>query len=169
MNVSKKALHRPSILYQAAALPWRQTKGKGGGKIEVMLITSLGTRRWVLPKGTLQPNETARAAARREALEEAGIEGVLDMRSLGAYHYEKSLSSGAMQLCSVDVFALMVTGQRDRWREQDQRKLQWFSTAGAAAAVNEDDLKQIILGFDPVQKTAKRGLTRAAPRIGRSA
>ncbi len=164
MNLSKKSLHRPSILYQAAALPWR--KGRG---IEVMLITSLGTRRWVLPKGTLEPNETARAAAKREAVEEAGIEGALDTRPLGAYHYEKQIGSG-VQFCSVDVFALKVTGQLAQWREQDQRKLQWFALADAAAAVNEDDLKQIILAFDPAHKTHARATApRATARVKRRA
>lgn len=164
MNLSKKALHRPSILYQAAALPWRRGRG-----VEVMLITSLGTRRWVLPKGTLRPDETARAAARREALEEAGIEGVLDMRPLGAYHYEKSVSAGNVQFCSVDVFAFKVTGQLAQWREQDQRRLEWFVIEEAASLVHEDDLKQIILGFDPARKPAARSAARASTRIKRRA
>lgn len=160
MNLSKKTLHRPSILYQAAALPWQRT----GRSTEVMLITSLGTRRWVLPKGTLRADETARAAAKREALEEAGIEGKLDLRPLGVYQYHKELSSELMQLCSVDVFALQVTGQLEQWREQDQRRLQWFSLADAAAAVNEDDLRQIILAFDPTVKVPVRARRRASGR-----
>jgi 8-oxo-dGTP pyrophosphatase MutT (NUDIX family) len=164
MNLSKKTLHRPSILYQAAALPWRCGRG-----IEVMLITSLGTRRWVLPKGTLRPDETARAAAKREALEEAGIEGTLDMRPLGAYHYEKSVSAGNVQLCSVDVFGFKVTGQLESWREQDQRRLEWFALEEAAAVVNEDDLRQIILSFDPARKAVPRSAPRMSTRVKRRA
>lgn len=155
MNLSKKRLHRPSILYQAAALPWRHGDKKWGRGIEVMLITSLGSRRWVLPKGTLEPDETARAAAKREAVEEAGLEGTLDMRPLGAYHYEKQIGSD-LQFCSVDVFALKVIVQRAQWREQDQRKLQWFALEDAAAAVNEDDLRELILGFGPADGSASR-------------
>ena len=33
---------------QLAALPWRRTSG---GDVEVLLITSRETRRWIIPKG----------------------------------------------------------------------------------------------------------------------
>jgi len=148
MNLSKKTLHRPSIVYQAATLPWRR---KGG--VEIMLITSLGTGRWVLPKGTLSPGETSRAAAKREALEEAGIGGVLDTRPLGSYTYEKQVSSGATQVYSVAVYPMKVETQRDHWPEQGLRRMKWFRTAEAAVAVNEDDLREIILSFEPSAKS----------------
>jgi 8-oxo-dGTP pyrophosphatase MutT (NUDIX family) len=148
MNLSKKALHRPSILYQAAVLPWRQTEN---GTVETMLITSLGTGRWVLPKGTLQPGESPRMAAKREALEEAGLEGVLTMRPLGSFYYEKRVSS-RMQLCSVAVYPMNVTAQRDHWPEQGLRRSEWFAPEAAAESVNEDELRDLILSFDPTQR-----------------
>jgi 8-oxo-dGTP pyrophosphatase MutT (NUDIX family) len=151
MNLSKKTQHRPSIIYQAATLPWRRARS-----VELMLITSLGTGRWVLPKGTLTPGETSRAAAKREALEEAGIGGVLDMRPLGSYTYEKQISSGAMQVYAVAVYPMKVETQREHWPEQGLRRIKWFSVAEAAVAVNEDDLRDLILSFDPAPKTASR-------------
>lgn len=40
---------------------------------EVLLITSLNTRRWILPKGWLMPDMTLAGSAAREAFEEAGV------------------------------------------------------------------------------------------------
>jgi len=151
MNLSKKTQHRPSIIYQAATLPWRRARG-----VEIMLITSLGTGRWVLPKGTLTPGETSRAAAKREALEEAGIGGLLDTRPLGSYTYEKQVASGALQVYSVAVYPMKVETQRDHWPEQGLRRIKWFSVANAAIAVNEDDLRDLIAGFDPTLKPVVR-------------
>jgi 8-oxo-dGTP pyrophosphatase MutT (NUDIX family) len=144
--LSRKSLHRPSVLYQAAVLPWR--RGKAG--VEIMLITSLGSGRWVVPKGTLMPGESARAAARREALEEAGLEGTLQMRPLGSFYYEKRVS-GMKQLCSVEVYPLQFGGQREVWPERGRRKTEWFALADAAALVEESDLKDMILAFDPTR------------------
>jgi uncharacterized protein len=108
---------RQAIVQQAAVLPWRK-----GATTEVMLITSLGTGRWVLPKG--------------------GIEG-------GSYRYEKLSSDGSIQLCHVTVFAMKVTVQRAIWPEQNRRTTKWHSLQEAAAAVHEDDLRRLILAFDP--------------------
>ena len=77
---------RPHRLTQYAALPWRRD---GGGRIEVMLITSRDTGRWVLPKGWPEGPEEFRDAAAREAKEEAGISGAVSRYELGHYSYLK--------------------------------------------------------------------------------
>ena len=85
---------RPGRLTQYAALAWRPC---ASGGIEVLLITSRETRRWVIPKGwpikDLRPHQTAA----REAWEEAGIEGRTGARKIGVFDYDKRLSSGALQ------------------------------------------------------------------------
>ncbi|TIM18205.1 MAG: NUDIX domain-containing protein, partial [Mesorhizobium sp.] len=58
---------------QVAALPWRDTKHG----IEIMLITSRDTGRWVLPKGWPEAKELLCEAAAREAGEEAGLRGTI--------------------------------------------------------------------------------------------
>lgn len=92
-------------------------------------------------------SKTRRAAAALEALEEAGVEGKIGKKPLGAYTYQKVLRSGDSQVCRVSVFALLVTTQRETWREQDQRSTQWFAWDAAAAAVLEPGLANLISRF----------------------
>lgn len=92
-------------------------------------------------------SKTRREVAVLEALEEAGIEGRIVKKSLGAYNYQKILRSGQSQDCRVTVYALQVTTQHDSWREQDQRSSQWFAWDAAAAAVNEPGLTRLIKRF----------------------
>jgi 8-oxo-dGTP pyrophosphatase MutT (NUDIX family) len=128
---------------QVAALCWR--KKKGG--IEILLVTSRETERWVTPKGWPLPGLKDFTAARREAFEEAGAEGHIRKRAIGRYDYDKRLSSGDVQPCRVTVFALEVTKKKKSWSEKRQRRRKWFDADEAAARVEEPGLREIILGF----------------------
>ena len=61
--------HHPA--QQIAALPFRKRRGK----VEVLLITSRETKRWVIPKGWPMAGLKDFTSAKREALEEAGVTG----------------------------------------------------------------------------------------------
>lgn len=128
---------------QYAALPYR----KGPEGLEIMLITSRETRRWVIPKGWPMKGLKPFAAARREALEEAGLVGRIAKDAAGAYEYGKRLRTGEVVPCTVHVFPLRVEKQRERWREQGQREARWFTPEGAAGAVAEPGLAEIVLRF----------------------
>ena len=69
-------------LPQVAALPVRR---KGDGDIEVLLITSRKTNRWIIPKGWPMKGKKRHEAAAQEALEEAGISGHVHKKPLGSY------------------------------------------------------------------------------------
>jgi 8-oxo-dGTP pyrophosphatase MutT (NUDIX family) len=70
---------------QAAAFPVRRTNGV----LEVCLIRRKDSAAWGLPKGHIDPGNTAEETALIEALEEAGLEGRLLDRPIGSYRYEK--------------------------------------------------------------------------------
>lgn len=131
---------KPHVQY--AALPYRV-----GGGLEILLITSRDTGRWVIPKGWPMKGKTAWAAAGREALEEAGVVGEIGRKALGAFDYVKFLPSGEGRACRVKVFPLKVVDQREVWREKDQRTPQWFVPAEAARSVHEPGLARIIRRF----------------------
>ncbi|MEZ5871671.1 MAG: NUDIX hydrolase [Nitratireductor sp.] len=135
---------------QAAALPWR--KAKSG--IEIMLVTSLDTGRWILPKGWIEKSETPREAAIREAREEAGLKGKAAQSPIGTYFYDKIAKNGEIRRCAVDVYPLQVERQAKKWPEMSKRECIWVGPEAASAMVDEPDLGGLIAGFD-VRKAKK--------------
>ena len=132
----------PEWLYnQSAVVPYRLDDGV----IEVMLITSRSGKRWVLPKGVIDPGESAPESAAREALEEAGITGAVEITPVGRYTYEKWGGT-----CSVEVFLMEVHRELDDWDEADIRSRQWYHHAEAASMVDEPQLQRILMNL-PVQ------------------
>lgn len=128
---------------QVAALPWRRTE-RG---VEIMLVTSRGSGRWVLPKGWPERGEELFNAAAREAMEEAGLDGVVSRQEAGTFFYEKHLPSGAEWRCEVHVYPLEVDAVADKWPERKMRKRQWFSVEEASRLVTEPDLAELIARF----------------------
>jgi len=127
---------KPDWLYnQSAAIPYRYTEGQ----IRIALISSRSGRRWVIPKGVIDPGETAAGTAGREALEEAGLAGRLSQRPIGRYTYRKWGGT-----CRVQVFLLAVERALERWDESDFRVRQWMAVGEAAAHVREGDLQELI-------------------------
>jgi 8-oxo-dGTP pyrophosphatase MutT (NUDIX family) len=130
-----------TVQLQYAALPFRR---RADLTIEVMLITSRDTGRWVIPKGWPVPKLTPRNSAAHEAREEGGIVGRIGERPIGRFHYDKRLSDGSSTHCEVEVFALEVERQMKSWLEKDQRRTRWFAVAEAAVAVDEPELRALI-------------------------
>ena len=127
---------------QCAALPFQDTASRR----RVMLITSLGTRRWILPKGNIEPGLTIRESAEFEAFEEAGVMGNLHASSIGSYSYEK-LDEDEGITHHVKVFPLEVSQVLDEFPDHQKRERQWMTIEEAAEAVAEPDLKELIAQF----------------------
>ena len=125
---------------QYAALPYRQ----GNESIEILLVTSLGTKRWIIPKGWPMSGHEPHEAAAREALEEAGVVGAIGSEPIGTYRYEKRRKSGASVPCTVEVFPLLVGTQRKRWPEKGRREVKWFPAEEAAKTISDAELGDII-------------------------
>ncbi len=140
---------------QYAALPYRQ----GGESIEILLVTSLGTKRWIIPKGWPMSGREPHESAAREALEEAGVVGVIGSEPIGTYRYEKRRKSGATVPCTVEVFALDVGAQRKRWPEKGQREMQWLPPEEAAQTVSDEGLGDIIREWSQRLRTPETAAT----------
>ncbi len=138
-------VHATEPREQLAALPWRL--GKKG--LEILLVSSRETKRWVIPKGWPMKGKKPHAAAAQEAKEEAGLVGKVSKTSVGSFHYVKNMRNGAAILCRVDVYPLQVEKQRKSWPERDQRITRWFPAEEAASLVREPELSSLIKGFVP--------------------
>ena len=138
----KRLLGVPCAL-QAAALPWRT--GKDG--LQILLVTSRGTGRWVLPKGWPKKHEFPHQAALREAEEEAGLTGRVAPREAGRYFYDKGLRDGSEKRCEVLVYPVEVERLAGEWAERAERQRKWMTPEQAAASVAEPDLAALIKAF----------------------
>jgi hypothetical protein len=66
---------------------------------------------------------------------------------LGLYHYEKKLRLGRVVPAQVHLFPLEVIEELDEWPERHQRQRRWFDPPAAADAVDEPELKELILAM----------------------
>ena len=132
------------MINQYAALPYRVA---GQGSLEILLITSRDTRRWVIPKGNPIPSMAHYETAAREAFEEAGIEGGIATESIGSFRYMKRRRSGAEVPALVTVYPMLVSRQARDWPERRERERRWFPAGAAAAAVAEPELRELILSL----------------------
>lgn len=128
---------------QIAALPWRR---RNGG-IEILLVTSRETHRWVIPKGWPMDHLIASNAAKQEAWEEAGVRGCVRRAALGCYRYRKRTAKGTARPCQVTVYALQVQRELRAWPEREERQRCWFPAELAADLVAEAELRDLILSF----------------------
>ena len=132
---------------QYAALPYRFE----GRRLSVLLITSRGTRRWVIPKGWPMPGLRPQDAAAIEAVEEAGVIGQVADHPLGSYQYMKLMKGGQAMAVQVIVFPLRVDEQTLEFKETGQRRLRWLSCHDAASRVAEPGLQRLIRDFGTAQ------------------
>lgn len=133
-------LQRPNRL-QVAALCYRR---KRSGK-QVLLITSRGTGRWILPKGWLMNGKDAGEAALQEAWEEAGVrKGRIEDEAIGSYTYDKALDTGWSIEIDTLVYPVEVESLKDDFPESDERTRKWVAPAEAANMVDEPQLQSLL-------------------------
>jgi 8-oxo-dGTP pyrophosphatase MutT (NUDIX family) len=125
---------------QVAAIPFRL--GENGG-IEVMLVTSRETRRFIVPKGWPMKGKSGRKAATIEAEQEAGVTGKALKKPAGAYSYWKRLSNRFVRV-DVVVYLLAVTDEHADWRERKTRRRAWLSPGDAATLIDEPELATLV-------------------------
>jgi 8-oxo-dGTP pyrophosphatase MutT (NUDIX family) len=127
-----------AAIRQAGAIPLRNGR--------LCLITSTSGKRWVIPKGLIEPGQTAAESALLESWEEAGLVGALDPDPVGSYLYEKYGG-----IYHVTVFVLRVTKVAMEWPERDSRQRVWVSRAGALRRIDDPGLADVLRGALPEQ------------------
>jgi len=126
----------PDWIYrQSAVLPCRWRKDK----LEILLISSRSGKRWVLPKGIVEPGMNAADSALKEAIEEAGVEGSAGEKPLGSYRYRKWGG-----VCEVEVYPMRVNNELDEWTESRIRRRRWFTSRKALRRIDNKGLRRLI-------------------------
>ena len=146
---------------QIAALPLQWDKD---GKLRVLMVTSRGTGRWIVPKGWEMDNTKPWKAASIEAMEEAGIKGRISRDVIGTYKYDKVLDDGSKKPCLVRVYPMIVEKMKRDWKERKQRRRKWFSPKAASRRVNEKQLAKLLRSLDhkPRKQPVIRKLLKAS-------
>jgi len=118
-------------IHQSAAIPIKSGR--------ICLVTSSSGKRWVIPKGLLEPGKTAGEIALQEAWEEAGLVGALLPQPVGSYLYEKYGGT-----CYVTVFLMQVTEAFDDWPERALRERCWLAPSQALARLEDKSLRELV-------------------------
>lgn len=129
---------------QTGAVPWREASA---GTIEILLVTSRDSPRWLPPKGWPMRGKSLAAAAAQEAWEEAGVEGKIADEAIGEVeHLKQHASLGPIEV-TIQLYPLQVERELDDWPERKERARRWFTPDEAATIVESAPLADLIRHF----------------------
>lgn len=109
-----------------------------GGELMVVLIKSRQGKKWIIPKGIIEPDMTPWDSAAKEAMEEAGVDGRVDQENICEYVQDKWGGK-----CHIKVFLMEVSKLYDSW-DEDFRDRKLFPYKKAADKVDVKKLRKII-------------------------
>ena len=112
--------------------------------IEILLIQD-SKERWTIPKGHIEPGETAKMTARREIEEETGLKNVSVLAWLGKinfkYRRQDKLVLMTTQIYLVQALDTHETPTPEKW----MKGIRWFSFSDALDAIEYDDIEKLML------------------------
>ncbi len=122
-------------LTKSAVIPYRVNEGK----LEILLVTSIRKKNWIVPKGYIEFNLTPFESAKKEAYEEAGVVGSNETIEVGQFILEKK---NRKEL--VKVYTMEVDEELDDYPEKNLRKRKWFNFDEAMEKVSNPQIKNFI-------------------------
>ncbi|KAL0717070.1 hypothetical protein Bca4012_066392 [Brassica carinata] len=127
----------------AGCIPFRYLNSESGKVVQVLMISSSSGPGLLFPKGGWENDETVREAAVREAVEEAGVRGILMVKTLlsplfsissldflGDYEFKSKTHQDEFSpegLCKAAMYALYVKEELETWPEQKTRTRTWLT------------------------------------------
>ncbi|KAL9240012.1 hypothetical protein vseg_014276 [Gypsophila vaccaria] len=114
--------------------------------VEVLMINSTSGPGLLFPKGGWENDETVEEAARREAIEEAGVKGDL-MGHIGYYEFKSKTLQDEFSpegLCKASMFALLVKEELEHWPEQSTRQRKWLTIPEALECCRHPWMRQAL-------------------------
>ncbi|SHL96253.1 NUDIX hydrolase [Roseibium suaedae] len=135
---------------QIAALCYRLVQSEGSEKkqAEVLMVTSRGTGRWILPKGWPIMSRKGHKTAEIEAYEEAGVRGKASKKPFATFQSHKGFKGGFAVPTDVLVYLVEVNGETQDYPELGQRKLKWLPVEEAMRIASEPGIMRVLSRFD---------------------
>ncbi len=120
---------------QSAIIPYRIEEGK----LEILLITSIRKKKWIIPKGFIEFNLSAFESAKKEAFEEAGVIGTNETIELGSFTIKKYGGR-----TNIVVYSMEVEKFKDDYPEKNLRKRKWYSVEEAIETISIPEVIKMI-------------------------
>ncbi|KAK4803222.1 hypothetical protein SAY86_001425 [Trapa natans] len=148
--------YQDNLRLVSGCIPYRLKKvsdyhqGSIENRIEVLMVSSPNRNDLVFPKGGWEDDESVEEAACREALEEAGIRGILNETPLGVWEFR---SKSRQEICSLEggcrgyMFSLEVTEELEAWPEQENHCRRWVNIQEAFKLCRYEWMRQALERF----------------------
>lgn len=117
---------------QSCVIPFRTNQGQ----LEILLITSIRKKNWIVPKGYIEFNFSAFESAKKEAYEEAGVIGTNETYELGWFELQKKNG-----ISLIKIFSMEVTEELKDYPEMNLRKRKWFAYDEAVEKITLPEVK----------------------------
>ncbi|CAH8252127.1 unnamed protein product [Arabidopsis lyrata] len=135
-------------------------------KLEVLMVSSPNRHDLVFPKGGWEDDETVLEAASREAIEEAGVKGILREVPLGVWQFRSKSSTVEDEClggCKGYMFALEVTEELEDWPERENRQRKWLNVKEALELCRYEWMQRALEDFLRVMEDEGRLTTEEEP------
>lgn len=114
------------------------------GAIEILLFQD-ARERWSIPKGHIEPGETAQQTAKREIGEEVGLHEVDVLGWLGKVHF-RYRRVDKLVLMTTQIYLVRAKGDTNALQKEEWMKdVKWFSFHDALDAIEYEDIGKLML------------------------
>lgn len=112
--------------------------------IEILLIQD-SKGRWTIPKGHIEPGETAKMTARREIEEETGLKNISILTWLGKIHFKYRRLEKLVLMTTQIYLVQSLDSHENPIPEKWMKGIAWFSFTEALDAIEYDDIEKLML------------------------
>lgn len=114
------------------------------GELEILLIQDAKDR-WTIPKGHIEPGETAVATAKREIGEEAGLKNVEMQGWLGKIHF-RYRRIDKLVLMTTQIYLVKALGDTNAIQKEEwMNGIKWFTFNDALDEIEYEDIAKLML------------------------
>lgn len=113
-----------------------------GGTLEIMLVTSRQSRRWIAPKGRIEPDHTIAEAVVQEVYEEGGLKGQICTVPAGRVRYRKH-----GEINRELVYLFRIEELLDDWEERSSRERRFVPFDETGELIERTGLRRLASGL----------------------